>query len=103
MNIIEVKKVSKLDEIKAHQLKYKFSETKDILWLIEQAEKVERLEKEINLINQMPFIKVNNELREKVERYEKALEDIYSIAKFSRPDLVPNEVRELAWKALWMV
>jgi hypothetical protein len=35
--------MSNLEEIKAHQLKYKFTETKDILWLIEQAEKYRRL------------------------------------------------------------
>jgi hypothetical protein len=51
--------------------------SEDIDWLIEQAEKV--------------------------EQYEIALEDIHSIAKFSRPDLVPNEVREIAWKVLWKV
>jgi predicted DNA-binding protein YlxM (UPF0122 family) len=37
----------------------------DIEWLIKR---VEQLEKEINFINQMPFIKVIEELRGKAER-----------------------------------
>lgn len=39
-------------------------------------------------------------LQKEIDRLEKALDDIYSIAKYSRPDLVANEVREIAWKAL---
>jgi hypothetical protein len=41
----------------------------DIDWLIEQAEKV--------------------------EQYEIALDEIYSVAKYFKPDLVPDEVRKI--------
>ena len=39
-------------------------------------DKVIEQQKEIDRMGKMPFIEVNNELREKIERYEKALKEI---------------------------
>ena len=57
----------------------------DMKFVPELFELVEQQQKEIDRMGKMPFIEVNNELREKVERYEKALQTIIKDSELFNP------------------
>ena len=88
----------RLEDIKERFMKYEYDYNlsgEDVEWLIEQAERVEKLETQLS-------INTNNmkQLQKENERYKQALEEIRGLYPLRNVGYQVSEIRKIVIKAL---